>query len=354
MKPKKVAIVAEWLTWRGGAEAVLDALLETYPSADLFTTVYNAKKLPEYKKFSPRTSYLQKIPIIRDRHQAIPPLLLSGIKNLKFEGYDLIISSSSAIGKGIAKPKNCVHICYCHAPMRYVWQPEIDNRLVSKPLGRLFLEYLKKWDLKTNKSVDYFLTNSKTVQKRIQKFYGRSSTVIYPPVDLLKPSNDPKKDYYISLGRLIPYKRNDLAIKAFNHIGKKLYIAGDGDERQALEKIAEKTISFLGRISDESKVKLLSQAKALIFAAEEDFGMVPIEAMSVGTPVIAFGKGGATEYVESGKNGILFKEQTTESLVNAVRSFEGRKFDKQYIIKSAKRFSKERFISEIKKFIERI
>lgn len=355
MKPSRVAIVAEWLTWRGGAESVVDALLEAFPEADLFTTVYNKEKLPEYKKRHPKVSFLQRIPIARNKHQSLPPLLLSAIKSLNLDGYDLIISSSSAIGKGIRKPEGSVHVCYCHAPMRYVWQPEIDDRLVSKPFGRLFLDYLKRWDLKTNKSVDYFITNSKTIQKKILKFYGRSSEVINPPVDLLKADKDEKKgDFYLSLGRLIPYKRNDLAIETCEAMEEKLYIAGDGDEAENLKHLAKKNTKFLGRVSNEEKRKLLTQAKALIFAGEEDFGIVPIEAMSVGTPVVAYGVGGATEYIADGKNGILFDRQNKESLSDALKRFSGIKFDKQYIIKSAQKFSKKRFIDEIKEFIERI
>ncbi len=355
MKPKKIAIVAEWLTWRGGAETVIDALLEAFPEADLFTTVYNEQKLPEYKIKKPKTSFLQYIPIARHKHQSVPPLLLSAIKSLDLEGYDLIVSSSSAIGKGITKPKESVHVCYCHAPMRYVWQPDLDNRLVSKPFGRLFLDYLKRWDLKTNKNVDYFITNSKTVQRRIKNFYARDSKVIYPPVTLLEcPKENTKSDYYLTLGRLIPYKKNDLAIQACEKIGRKLLVAGDGPELDNLKNIAKANTSFLGRVSNDEKKKLLCQAKALIFPPEEDFGIVPIEALSAGTPVIAYGKGGATEYIESGKNGLLIKNQTPASLVEAIKLFEKTKFDKKDIINSAHKFSKERFIREIKEFIERI
>jgi len=355
MKPKKVAIVAEWLTWRGGGESVVDALLEAFPKADFYTTVYNEKKLPEYKIRNPKTSFLQKIPLIRDKHQSVPPLLLSAIKSLNLEGHDLIISSSSAIGKGITKPKGSTHVCYCHAPMRYVWQPDIDNRLVSKPFGKLFLNYLKQWDLKANKSVDYFLTNSRTIQKRIKKVYGRNSTVIYPPVDLSKNiKNIKKKNYFLTLGRLIPYKRNDLAITACNKTKQNLYVAGDGPEAENLKKIASNYIRFLGRVTSGEKQKILSEAKALLFPAEEDFGIVPVEALSSGTPVIAFGSGGATEYIQDGKNGILFDKQNTESLIGAMKKFEKAKFDKEYIIKSANKFSKERFICEINEFIERI
>jgi glycosyltransferase involved in cell wall biosynthesis len=238
--------------------------------------------------------------------------------------------------------------------MRYVWQPEIDNRLISKPFGKLFLNYLKNWDLKTNKNVDYFLTNSKTVQARIKKFYGRNATVIYPPVSLNNNKPLPKEDYYLMLGRLIPYKKVDLAIKACQKEKVKLLVAGDGPEKSYLERIASDNIKFLGRVNNEEKLDLLLKAKALIFPGEEDFGIVPIEALSSGTPVIAYGKGGATEYIKDGKNGILFKEQSIESLTEALKKFDRIEFDKRYIIKSATKFSKDRFKNEIKEFIERI
>ncbi len=354
MKPKKIAIVAEWLTSRGGAESVVDALLEAFPFADLFTTVFNEKRLPEYKKRSPRTSFLQAVPFSRSKHQSLPPLLLLAIKSLDLEGYDLIISSSSAIGKGINKPEGSIHVCYCHTPMRYVWQSELDDRLISKPLGRFFLEYLKRWDIKNNKGVDFFLTNSKTVQKRIKKFYGRSSTVIYPPVNLIKNHSNKEKNYFLSLGRLIPYKRIDLAILSSQELSQNLLVAGDGEERSMLEKIAIKPTKFLGRVSGEDKKRYLCNAKALIFPGEEDFGIVPIEALSCGTPVIAYASGGASEYIINGKNGILFKEQTIDCLIEALEKFNKVKFDKKYIMKSAQKFATERFILEIKEFIERI
>jgi len=354
MKAKKIAIVAEWLTSRGGAESVVDALLEAFPQADLFTTVFNEKNLPEYIKRNPKTSFLQSIPFSKSKHQSIPPLLLPAIKDLNLEGYNLIISSSSAIGKGINKPKDSIHVCYCHTPMRYVWQSEIDDRLISKPFGRFFVEYLKRWDIKNNKSVDFFLTNSKTVQKRIRRFYGRSSTVIYPPVNLLDVQSDKTQDYFISLGRLIPYKRIDLAILSCQALNQKLLIAGDGEELPSLERIATKPTRFLGRVSGEEKARYLDSAKALIFPGEEDFGIVPIEALSCGTPVIAYAIGGASEYIINGKNGILFKEQSVNCLSEAVEKFNKTKFDKKYIIKSAQKFAKKRFIREITEFIERI
>lgn len=354
MNPKKIAIVAEWLTWRGGGETVLDALLAAFPSADLYTTVYNAKKLPEYQKFHPRTSFLQHIPLINQKHQLVPPLLLKAIESLDLEGHDLIISLSSAIGKGIKKPASAIHVCYCHTPMRYVWQPNIDKRLVRLPMGKLFLNYLKQWDLETNKSVDFFITNSSNTAERVKRFYSRDSDVIYPPVVVQKPLELQREDYYLCLSRLIPYKRFDLAIEAFNRLGYKLIVAGDGPERKKLESLAKSNIKFIGRVTNEKKNQLLAQAQALIFPAEEDFGIVPIEAMSQGTPVIAYGQGGAKETVIDRKTGLLFDEQSAPSIVNAVKEFEKIDFDKTELIKQANQYSWDRFQKNIKQFVKNI
>jgi len=355
MKPKKIAIVAEWLTSRGGAEQVLDALLKTYPQAQLFTTVYNADKLPEYKKRNPITSSLQNISIARRRHQSLPPLLLKAIASLDLTGYDLIISSSSAIGKGIRKPKDSVHVCYCHTPMRYVWQSEIDRRLVRIPFGKYFLNYLKKWDLKTNEGVDYFLTNSSNMKDLIKKCYKRDATVIYPPVDITPLDKKYiRESFYLFLARLVPYKKADLAIMACNELGRKLVVAGSGPEIEKLKSLAGKTISFTGRVDNAEKLKLYSRAKALIFPAEEDFGIVPVEAMAQGTPVVAYGHGGATETVSDCTNGVLFDKQDVNSLKSAIVKFENMQFDENKIKKSVEKFSKERFEIEIKDFINKI
>lgn len=354
MKPKKIAIVAEWLTWRGGGETVLDALLDTFPGAKLFTTVYNKEKLPEYKKFKPTTSFLQRVPLVNKKHQLIPPLLLKAIESLDLDGFDLIISLSSAIGKGIKKPQGSTHICYCHTPMRYVWQPKIDNRLTKIPFGKCFINYLKKWDLKSNEGVDYFIANSGNTAGKIKKFYNRQSSIIYPPVKCVEPRQAAKNEFFLCLGRLVSYKRLDLAIRAFNDLGKKLVIAGDGPEMTRLKKLAGKNIEFLGRVGEKEKTELLSRAKALVFPAEEDFGIVPIEAMSQGTPVIAFNKGGAKETVIAEKTGVLFENQTPEDLKEAVIRFEKSTFKREEMIERSKAFSLEKFKKEIISFINKI
>lgn len=352
MKNKKIAVVAEWLTWRGGGETVLDAILEAFPEAKLYTTVYNREKLPEYKKFNPQTTFLQKIPFVNKKHQLIPPLLLKAIESIDLKDCDIVISLSSAIGKGIKKPRGALHVCYCHTPMRYVWQSEIDGRLIKLPLGKYFLNYLKKWDLKTNEGVDYFIANSRNTASRIKKFYNRESTIIYPPVKTIDPINAKKEDFYLCLSRLIPYKRFDLAIKAFNKLDLKLVIAGDGPELKRLKKLASKNIEFTGKVSNEKKYQLLCRAKGLVFPAEEDFGIVPIEAMSQGTPVIAFNKGGATETVIDGKTGVLFEEQSVDSICKAVKRFEKMSFKTSDLLEQSRKYSWARFQKEIKEFIK--
>lgn len=354
MKYKRVAIVAEWLTWRGGGESVLDALLEVFNEADLYTTVYNEQKLPEYKKYNVKTTFLQKIPVVNRKHQAIPPILLKAIRSIDLKGYDLIISLSSAIGKGIRKPEGSIHVTYCHTPMRYVWQTDIDDRLIRLPLGRLFLNYLKNWDLKTNEGVDYFLTNSSYTAERIKRLYNRKATVIYPPITLGDKVEEQKDDYFLCISRLVGYKRFDLAIKACSQLGRKLKVAGDGPELKNLKKLASKDIEFLGRVDSKEKWKLISKAKAVIFPAEEDFGIVPVEAMSVGTPVIAFGRGGATESISEGKTGVFFNTQDVQSLVDAITKFEKLSFNAYDIRKQSEKFSKEIFEEKIKEFIDKI
>jgi len=355
MQPKRVAIVADWLTSRGGAEKVLAALLEAFPRAKIFTTVYNPAVFPEYKSRIAGTSFLQKIPLLNRRHQLLLPLLPSAIGSLDLTGFDLIISSSSAVGKGVKKPAGAVHVCYCHTPMRYVWQTETDRRLIRLPLGKLLISWLKKWDLKTNQGVDYFIANSHYTAERITKNYHRSSTVIYPPVEPShKPARVDKGDFYFAISRLTAYKRFDLAILACQKLGRKLLVAGEGPELERLKEIATDKTIFLGRISDKEKIEYLRAARAVIFPAEEDFGIVPIEAMACGTPVVAFGRGGAKETVRDGQTGVLFDKQTVAELVRAIKRLEKTSFKDEVLTSQAQRFSKSQFISKIKSFVAKI
>jgi glycosyltransferase involved in cell wall biosynthesis len=355
MDKPKIAIVAEWLTSRGGAEQVVDGLISIFPDAQIFTSVFAPEVFPELVVKKPITSFLQKIPRLNKHHQRLGALMPSAFKSLDFTGYDIIISSSSAFGKGIRKPKGAIHICYCHTPIRYVWQPEIDGRLARLPFGKAAIGLLKKWDLKTNKNVDYFITNSPNSAQRIKKFYNREATVIYPPVCVEKNEIVYKKaNYYLQISRFVAYKRFDLSIKACENLHKKLIIAGSGEEESALRSLAKENTEFVGRVNDKEKIELISKAKAVIFPGEEDFGIVPIEAMALGTPVIGFGRGGTAETVTDGKTGVLFNEQNVESLEKAIERFEKMSFDIKELKSEADKFSLERFKKEILSFVNKI
>ncbi|PIT97665.1 glycosyltransferase family 4 protein [Candidatus Berkelbacteria bacterium CG10_big_fil_rev_8_21_14_0_10_41_12] len=346
MKPKKIAIVAEWLTSRAGAEVVVYELAKMFPQADIFTTVFDPSNHPKLKKRRVKTSFLQKIPVLNKIHQLALFLLPMAISSLNLEGYDLIISSSSAFGKGIKKPSGSRHICYCHTPMRYVWEPDLDNRLAKLPLGNLIIKWLKKWDLKSNKSVDQFIANSQNSALRIKKYYGCESKVVYPPIatDLFKNvKTSSRRDYYFTISRLIAYKKIDLAIKACKNIGRKLIIAGSGPELKKLKRIAGNEITFTGQIGEREKVHLYCQARATIFCADEDFGIVPVESLAAGTPVIGYKKGGILEIIEDKKTGVLFDNQTAKSLRAAIAKFEKLSFDRNKLIKSSMKFDSKHF-----------
>lgn len=361
MQPKRVAIVAEWLTSRGGAETVVENLLKIFPKADLYTSVYNQQVFPEYKNRNVKTTWLQKIPILNKKHQLLAPLLPIAMRKLKVTGYDLIISSSSSVGKFIKKSPDCVHICYCHTPMRYAWEPKTDNRIIKLPLGNVFVKILKKWDLESNREVDYFISNSKYTAERIKKFYNRTATVIYPPVDITNintntTSTKERSDFYFCISRLVTYKRIDLAVKACIRLNKRLVIAGDGPEMDNLKILANghENISFLGQVFDDKKRQLYQSAKAVIFPADEDFGIVPIEANSFGTVVIALNRGGCKESLINGLNSVMFDSQTVDSVCDGIKRFEKMRFNQKDIIQSAQRFSPENFSKNIKNLINSI
>lgn len=358
MQPKKVAIVAEWLTSRGGAERVVDSLLKIFPEADLFTSVYNPKIFPEYENRPVRATWLQKIPLLNRKHQFLAPLLPIAMRNMNVTGYDLIISSSSSVGKFIKKSPECVHVCYCHTPMRYAWEPKTDNRIIKLPGGKLFVKMLKKWDLESNDSIDHFISNSKYTARRIKKFYNRDADVIYPPVEVSGEDifTNKKDDFYFCISRLVTYKRIDLAVRSCIRLNKKLVIAGTGPELDNLKRLSNdhENISFVGAISDSAKKSLYKNAKAVIFPADEDFGIVPIEANSFGTVAIALNRGGCKESLIEGTNAVLFDDQTVDSVCQAIERFEKMQFDPKKIAASAQKFSAENFFKNVKNFIDKI
>ncbi|AZT91543.1 glycosyltransferase family 4 protein [Caldicellulosiruptor changbaiensis] len=357
----RVAIVHDWLTTVGGAEKVILELKKIFPEAPIYTLVYNEKKLGAYfDKCKIKTSYLQKNPLAKKKHQLFFKYMPRAFEEFDLSEFDLIISSSSAFAKGVITSPNSIHVCYCHTPPRYIWDLTHEylkdyNFLVRKYLEKKF-HYLRMWDSIAANRVDYFIANSFYVAKRIKKFYKRESRVIYPPVDTeyFTPSKDGKiEDYYLIVSRLVAYKRVDLAIEAFNQLSKRLIIVGDGPEFKKLKGLAKNNIEFLGYQSDEVIKELYQHCKALIFAGVEDFGIVPVEVQACGRPVIAYKMGGATETVEENKTGIFFERQNVESLRNAVIKFETniQNFDSRYIRLHAEKFSAQRFREEFERFI---
>ncbi len=359
---KKIALVHYWLTGMRGGEKVVQSICNLFPDMDIFTLVYDKSKIAEsinhHKIF---TSFIQKLPFARKKYQTYLPFMPIAIEQFNLSDYDIVISSESGIAKGVlTKPETC-HFCYCHTPMRYLWNMYFDYlkneniRFLKRKIIEIFFNYLRVWDLATAARVDYFISNSNNVKKRILKYYRRDSTVIYPPVDVEGMIFETKKqDYYLVVSQLVSYKRIDLAIRAFNELKKELIIIGEGQEYRKLKKIADSNIKFLGWQSGESLRQYYANAKAFIFPGEEDFGITPVEAQASGTPVIGFGGGGLLETVIEGKTGLFFYKQDYKELASVIESFESNtgKFDCHKIRENSLRFNRERFENDLKKFIE--
>ncbi len=356
----KITYTHDWLSKFAGAEVVLSAMEEVLP-APIYTLFYTegcADKIGIDHSMI-HTSFLQSIPTIANNYKNFLPLYPLAVGNFDLSEYDLVISSSHSAAKGFRKREGQLHICYCHTPMRYVWDLYDDYKstmpFYKKIPFSVSAKFIRKWDYDNSKNVDFFIANSKFVAERIERIYGRKSKVIYPPVDVdqFKPEAD-KEDYYLFVGRLInAYKRVDIVIKAFNRLGKRLIVVGDGDDMKQLQSIAEDNIEFYGWLDSGKLGKIMSKAKALILPSIEDFGIVSVESQACGTPVIAYKKGGALETVIESKTGMFFNKQTAENIVEAVNKFENQKlhFDIDEMRKNAERFSKEKFQSKFKKFL---
>ncbi len=357
----KIALVHDYLVQCGGAERVLECFCELFPYAPIYTLVYDKKAMHGlFEGKDIRTSYLQKIPFATKQHRLFPPLMPSAIEQFDFSKYDIVLSDSSSFAKGIITGPETLHICYMHTPMRYAWddcQKYTDDFGFPRSVKRLVpfaMNYIRLWDKMSADRVDKFIANSSFVAKRIKKYYKKDSTVINPPVSTDKFCvTDKQKDYYLMVGRLIAYKRHDIAIKAFNELGYSLKIIGRGPEMKRLQKIANPNIEFLGRVPDSELAKCYSECKAFIFPQEEDFGIVAIEAFASGRPVIAFQGGDIPEHMENGKMGVFFEKQSPEEIINAVRRFEKMDFDKNYIRTKSMEFDKEAFKGKIKEYVER-
>lgn len=363
----KVVIVHDWLTTMGGAENVVLALHEAFPDAPIYTSVYDAKSLPKFDGLDVRTTWLQNLPgPIKKLHKLFPMLRVKAFRDLDLSEFDIIISSSSAESKQIKKTcPDQIHICYCHTPIRYYWS-HYDEYKKDPGFGKLnwlirlampvMIPSLKKADFKAAQNVDIFIANSSEVQSRIKKYYHKNSTVIHPPVDVKRfTPNIKRSDYYVALGRQVPYKKIDLAIKAATKLNLPLKVYGNGSEHEYLVKIAGPNVQFFtdrfGDASDEEVTNALNSAKGLIFPADEDFGIVQAEALAGGTPVIAYGHGGSLDIIDDGESGILFDKQNLSSLINAILKAENKTFLASTLNRKSKRFAKSLFISKIQKIV---
>ncbi len=357
----KIAIVCDWLTVFAGAERVVYEMHQLFPNAVIYTSLYNKKALSAFKKAEVRESALRYLPFARKLHRLFLPWMPLAFERMDLSEFDLVISSSHSAAKGIITRPETLHVCYCHSPMRYVWdqshqyQEQFKSFSLFRPLYKPVLHHIRLWDRVAADRVDEFITNSHYIQKRVKKYYGRSSEVIHPPVDLHTFSvGKGHEDYYLAVGRLIPYKRFDLIVKAAIKMGIPLKIVGEGPDLKKLKRMAKGSdIEFLGKISDEKLKATYQKAKALIFPQQEDFGIVPLEAMACGTPVIAYGRGGALETVTDGVSGLFFEEQTVDSLVKTIQKFEKKKWDPEKVAESVVGFSSARFRSELRHFLEK-
>ncbi|OYU89637.1 MAG: glycosyl transferase family 1 [Bradyrhizobiaceae bacterium PARB1] len=363
----RVAVVHDWLYTLGGAEQVLREILRCYPNADVFT-LFDALTPEDREKIGfkkARTSFLQRMPFIRTKHRAYLPLMPIAIEQFDLSGYDLVISSSYAVAKGVITGPNQLHVSYVHSPMRYAWdlQHEYLNEGgytagLKSALARALLHRIRIWDTRTAHGPDAMMANSNFVAKRIKKVYGRDATVIYPPVTMSTlPKDLPVGDHFLAASRLVPYKRIEAVIEAFNSMpDQKLVVAGDGPEAERLKAVAGPNISFAGFVSDERLRELMATARAFVFAAEEDFGIIVVEAQSEGAPVLALGRGGARETVSASpelRTGMFFDASEPEAIAECVRAFIAREheFSRDVCRAHAQKFSAERFRAELMTFV---
>jgi glycosyltransferase involved in cell wall biosynthesis len=368
----KVAIVCDWLVTYAGAERVLEQMLKVYPEADLFAVV---DFLPEDSRDfimnkTVTTTFIQNMPKAKSHYRTYLPFMPVAIEQLDLSSYDLVISSSHCVAKGVLTGPDQIHISYVHSPIRYAWDLQhqylkeagLTHGLKSM-IARAILHYMRIWDTRTSNGVDYFIANSHFIAKRIWKCYRREATVIYPPVNIDKfVFCDQKEDYYVTASRMVPYKKMDLIVEAFSHMpDKKLVVIGNGPDFEKIKKKAGPNVSLLGFAPDEVLREKMQHAKAFVFAAEEDFGITPVEAQACGTPIIAYGRGGSLETVrgfgiKDEPTGIFFKKQSVESLITAVEKFEkeSEKISCHNCRKHAEQFSDEIFRKQFKRYVDTV
>lgn len=357
----KVALVHDWLTGMRGGEKVLEEFCRLFPDADIFTLLHvKGSVSPTIESRRIVTSPLQYFPQVGKRYRQYLPILPWAVGRLDLRGYELVVSVSHCVAKGVRVPAGVPHVCYCNAPMRFVWDqyphyfgPGRASLPVRMAMGAL-APSLRRWDVKTAAGVTRFIGNSGTIVNRIKRYYGLDAEIVYPAVDVdfFPLQKGPREDFYLMVSAFAPYKRVDIAIDAFNRLGKRLVIVGKGQDERALRAQAGATVEFKGWASDRELAGLYGRCRALIFPGEEDFGIVPVEAMAAGSPVIAFGRGGVTETVVEGETGVFFPEQTPESLAAAVRRFETLTLDPALCRARAEKFNPAVFVRRIQSLFQ--
>jgi glycosyltransferase involved in cell wall biosynthesis len=359
----RVAIVHDYLAQAGGAERVIEALHELWPDAPIYTSVYDPKAtLPSFQQMDIRTSFLQRFKFARQAktHKMMLPFFPTAFEHFDMRGYDLVFSNTTSFAKGVITDPETVHVCYCHTPARFAWryheyisQGNFGGR--TKKVLPFLVHYLRSWDLAAANRVDFFISNSFNIAKRVKKYYGRDSDVLYPPVEARRfhITPNPTADYLLVVSRMLPYKKVDLAIEACNKLGVKLKVAGGGPDLDRLRAMAGPTVEVLGRVPDGQVEPLFANCKAFLFPGEEDFGIAPLEAMASGRPVIAFGAGGATETVVDGKTGVFFKEPTPESLMDAIKRLDNLTVDPPAIRAHAETFDVKAFHARVNYLVDK-
>jgi glycosyltransferase involved in cell wall biosynthesis len=361
MKPGRVAIVHEWLTIPGGSEKVVLALLDLFPEAEIFTSVYDPGPWPPAITDRPvHVSWLDRLPRARSLYPKLLPLMNTAFESFDLSAFDLVVSSSHSCAKNVLTPPTTRHVCYCHTPMRHAWEPRF---LAQEDIGRagrivlpLLLDRLRAQDLAGASRPDVFVANSAYVAARITKYYRRSARVIHPPVDVASYLATPRReeDYYLFLGRMVPYKRADVAVAACERLGRPLRVVGGGRALDAVRARAGEHTDFVGHVDDARLREILAGARALLFPGEEDFGIVPVEAQAAGVPVIAYGAGGVRDSVVDGKTGLFYDDAGVAGLSDAIERFETMRFDEEAIRDNARRFAPDRFRAEFAALIDEL
>lgn len=355
----KIALVHDYLVQYGGAERVLECFTELFPYAPIYTLVYDKEAMHGvFANKNIRTSFIQKIPWARKKHRLFPQLMPMAIEQFDFSQYDIVLSDSSSYAKGIITGPETLHISYIHTPMRYAWDDcqkytsDFYFPALIKKLVPFAMNYIRIWDRVSIERVDKIIANSNFVARRIKKYYKKDSLVIHPPVNIHQFHLSHQQDsYFLMVGRLLAYKRHDIAIEAFNQLGLKLKIIGRGPELKKLKKIAKANIEFLGRVDDTKLTDYYARCQAFIFPQEEDFGIVAMEALAAGRPVIAFRGGDIPEHLEENRTGIFFEKQESRDIITAVKKFQKLNFDPAYIRQQAEKFDREIFKAKILQYV---